>query len=576
MRIHLVAIPLITGGVAISATLLFLSACGSSSSSSSNSNGTPPPFNITSINHVVVIYQENWSFDSQYSQFPGANGIAFGTPVTQTSIPVTTGTPLASAAYTAIPQPVAANGSTSDTTNFANWPMSTGPAAAAPQPPQATQPVAFFNIQGTPFNAAPDFVSSSTITGDIVHRFYMEQLEIDGGLNDRFLAWSDNPGLVLSAYDATTLPIGQLAKQYTLCDAFFHSAFGGSFLNHQYLISAQAPYYGPIGTPPTLPPKVVATSLSGYPNFVQIAPGGTTVVLGSPSAAPAQVNSNGNDWPAFVPGSTGEVQDGQLITAVDAADPAVGNGAYYCVNTMYPVNWPFPTAVSNGAVIPSGKFVPLQTHQTIGDLLTAAGQSWKWYSQGWNDAVAGNPDVNFQYHHQAFNYYAQFAPGTPGRVHLADTEDLDNDLATNTLPAVSFVKFLGENNEHPGYTDILNGQQAVADLVAKIQSSPAWGSTAIFITYDEHGGRWDHVNPLTYPNADKWGPGLRVPCIVISPYAKQGFVDHTPMETVSILSFIEKRWGLGTIPSAIPGQTLRDVTATPFTNSFQGQIHANN
>jgi phospholipase C len=127
---------------------------------------------------------------------------------------------------------------------------------------------------------------------------------------------------------------------------------------------------------------------------------------------------------------------------------------------------------------------------------------------------------------------------------------------------VSFVKFVGENNEHPGYSNIITGMNAVADLVQKIQNSPAWASTVIFITYDEHGGRWDHVAP---PTIDAWGPGLRVPMVVISPYAKQSYVDHTQYETVSILSFIEKRWTLGPIPGA-----TRDATANPFTNAFMG------
>jgi phospholipase C len=545
-----VVLPLAATGVAVSATLIALASCGSSSSSS---NSTPPAFNINSINHVVVIYQENWSFDALYGQFPGANGTPFGTAETQTLI---NGSPV-----TAIPHPLNYNDGI-DTVNFSTWPT------MAPQ---------LYNLLSPALTAAPDNLSTSTITGDIVHRFYIEQWQIDGGLNDRFIAWSDNPGLCMSGYDATNLPEGKLAQQYVLCDNFYHSAFGGSFLNHQYLISAQAPVYGTVGAGNA---PIPVSDLAGYPAFVNP----TGVTLGTPGITPSQatieanaadpIPTTGEDWPnALAGGSLNDIQDGQLLSTADANAATLGNGNYMCINTMYPAYWPFPTAVNgSGVVQPSGKFVPPQTHKTIGDLLTSAGQPWKWYSEGWNDAVAGNPDVNFQYHHQAFNYYAQFAPGTPGRVHLADLQDLDNDLALNTLPAVSFVKFLGENNEHPGYSNIITGQNAVADLVAKIQNSPAWNDTAIFITYDEHGGHWDHVNPLTYPNADAWGPGLRVPCIIVSPYAKPAFIDHTAYETVSILSFIEKRWSLGTIPGA-----TRDATANPFSNVFQGvPMHTNN
>src|ERR1051326_3482261 len=89
-----------------------------------------------------------------------------------------------------------------------------------------------------------------TPTGDIIHPFYHERLQIDNGLlepkigsMDKFVTWSDNPGLVLSYIDATDLPEGELARQYTICDNFFHSAYGGSFLNHHFFVAATAPLW---------------------------------------------------------------------------------------------------------------------------------------------------------------------------------------------------------------------------------------------------------------------------------------------------------------------------------------------
>src|SRR5436309_7024187 len=79
------------------------------------------------------------------------------------------------------------------------------------------------------------------MTGDLVHRFYQEQYQVDGGKMDKFVAWSDAAGLVLSYYDATNMPEGKLAQQFTLADNFFHAAFGGSFLNHFWLICACTP-----------------------------------------------------------------------------------------------------------------------------------------------------------------------------------------------------------------------------------------------------------------------------------------------------------------------------------------------
>ena len=209
----------------------------------------------------------------------------------------------------------------------------------------------------------------------------------------------------------------------------------------------------------------------------------------------------------------------------------------FAINTSYTINSPHPASVTDKNLL-----VPEQTAPTIGDRLSDQNVSWAWYSGGWNTAVLGHAGPLFQFHHQPFAYYANFADGTPGRAdHLKDEQDFYTDVVGGKLPAVTFIKPLGPDNEHPGYATLLTGQQHVADLVSTIQNSKYWSDTAIIITYDEHGGRWDHVAP---PVIDKWGPGLRVPTIVISPFAKKGFVDHTQYDTTSILKLIEARWNL--------------------------------
>src|SRR5262249_4518126 len=126
--------------------------------------------------------------------------------------------------------------------------------------------------------------------------------------------------------------------------------------------------------------------------------------------------------------------------------------------------------------------------------------------------------------------------------HLQDELNFFQDLSRGNLPAVSFIKPLGPDNEHPRYAGLLQGQQHVAAIVHAIQNSSAWAHTAIIITYDQNGGRWDHVSP---PDSNGiWGDGSRVPAIVISPYAKQGYVDHTQHDTLSILRTIDDRFGL--------------------------------
>ncbi|MGH8072024.1 MAG: acid phosphatase [Candidatus Entotheonellia bacterium] len=426
------------------------------------------PRGIEQVRHVIVIYMENWSFDGQFGLFPGANGIAnAGDTIRQVR---KDGSP-----YTTLPQPL-----------FQGRPD--------PRIP-ADLPVRPFNLMR--------YVPPDQITDNIVHLFYQQQYQINGGRMDKFVAWNDaggdHGGLAMSHYDVTDMPLGQLARQYTLCDNFFHSAFGGSWLNHMWLISARTPYW------PEAPRDMVA-----------------------------QLDVHG----VLIPGTRQEAE-------------VTPDG--YAVNTMFATNPPYPEGV------PAERRLPPQTAPTIGDRLRERGVSWAWYAGGWNDAMAGRPAKLFQFHHQPFAYFARYAPGTPERSHLKDEADFFRDLSTGSLPAVAFVKPIGDDNEHPGYATLAAGQQHIARLVKAIQDSSVWPHAVVLVTYDEHGGRWDHVPP---PVIDRWGPGLRVPTVIISPFAKQGFVDHTQYETVSILKFIETRWGL-------PPLEERDRRANDLTGAFE-------
>lgn len=427
------------------------------------------------INHVIVVYQENWSFDSLYGKFSGANGLANAAATTPQVD--RDGKPIAVAAQA--------------------WNGNLKPAGFDTRFPS--------NLPVGPFDLA-SYIGAGEKTGDLVHRFYTEQQQIDGGKMDKFMAWSDNPGLVMSYFDATSMPEGKIARQYTMADNFFHAAFGGSFLNHQFLICACAPTW--------------------------------------PSAPTANISKLDA---AGVP--TADAQPGKSSSGDGVVTP---DG--FVVNTAFTVNTPHPASIVDPALL-----VPSQTSPTIGDRLTDKGVSWAWYSGGWNDALAGKPDPLFQFHHQPFAFYANYADGKPAKAeHLKDETDFFAALKNNTLPAVSFVKPLGPDNEHPGYTDLARGQQHVFDIVAAVQASPAWKDTAIIITYDEHGGRWDHVSP---PKVDRWGPGVRVPAIIVSPYAKRGFVDHTQYDTASILRFIEARWDVAPLGT-------RDATVNNLLNAF--------
>jgi phospholipase C len=420
---------------------------------------------LNKLNHVVVILQENWSFDSLYGEFPGANGIPEDAPPIQQL-------DKQNQPYATLPQPKDTNQK---------------PIAADTRFP-ANLPVKPFDID--------QYVAPNQLIGDLTQRFYQEQQQVDGGKMDKFVAENQSVGLTLGYYNATVLPEGQLAKQYTMADNFFHAAFGSSLLNHFWLIAAGTPQW------PNAPANMLA----------QVGPDGALVKDG-----------------AVTP-------DG------------------YLVNTAFPVNGPHPATITDTA-----QLVPPFTLPTIGDRLDEKGISWGWFSGGWNDAVAGHPDPLFQFNHQPFAYFAKYGNGTPGQAaHLHDEQEFLRALSDNTLPAVAFVKPAGADDEHPGYASLARGQQHVADLVQAVQQSPAWADTAIIITYDENGGFWDHVAP---PKGDRWGPGTRVPTIVISPYAKKGYVDHTQYDTTSILKLIEDRWGLAPL-------STRDAAANGLANAF--------
>jgi len=483
---------------------------------------------LAAIDHIVVIYQENWSFDSLYGYFPGANGLANATGASTNQLDRITGLPL---------------GLELGVNNYNNASKTSPVQNTPPQPLNAAGAIdaSFPSTLNTllSYNAG-NYIDPTNTTGDIVHRYWQEQFQINHGSNNLFVTWSDNPGLVMSYYDASTMPEGLLAQQYVMCDNFFHSAFGGSFLNHQFLVAAQAPV---------------------YPNAATLAPGKITTLTANGLLA---TNANGR------------ISNDQWITPI-------GGASYLSNSVTYDKNYAVNTAISqnlaNGNNPTAVTFLPSQNDSnpgdsvrpyipTIGDRLDDAGVNWKWYSGGWDRVLAitsSNPTNNavqktdtsvslFQWHHQPFAYYDHYAPWTNGvrnsrsAAHLQDENNFYADVTNNTLPAVCFIKPLGPDNEHPGYASLMQGQLHVSNLVAAVQSNPAlWAHTVIIVTYDEHGGRWDHVAP---PIRDIWGPGVRVPGIIISPLAKTNYVDHTAYETLSILKTIEQRFGVAPLTSA--------------------------
>ncbi len=136
------------------------------------------------------------------------------------------------------------------------------------------------------------------------------------------------------------------------------------------------------------------------------------------------------------------------------------------------------------------------------------------------------------------------APGQPGRAHLQDETKFVTAAKNGTLPQVSFVKPYGAENEHPGYASEPDGSGHLVDLLKTITSGPQAKDTLVVVTYDEFGGQWDHVAP---PVVDKWGPGTRIPALVLSAGMEKSGVDSTRYDTTSIMATIEHNYRLAPV-----------------------------
>ncbi|WP_083385914.1 alkaline phosphatase family protein [Methylomonas sp. LWB] len=399
---------------------------------------------LSRIEHILVIYLENRSFDNVFGLFPGADGLSnaqsappqideFGRP------------------YGTLP-PIRSDGK-----NDERFPA---------------------DLANAPFDIGR-YINPNQRHPDLTHRFFIHQMQINAGRNDRFAQLSSAGGLTQGYYNLAGTALWQYAKEFTLADHFFQAAYGGSFLNHQWLICACTPRF---------------------------------------DNAPDDMLH----WQA------------DPATGKPVGDPSVTLDGY-AVGTIQPF---FPPHDDKHPE----RRLPIQTAPTIGDRLSDKGVSWAWYAGGWDDAVAGRDlGDNFQYHHQPFIYYANYAPNSAARAeHLRDKQRLFADLKTG-FPQVAFYKPVGRSNQHPGYSSILEADRDVRDVVEAIRASAIWSSTAIVITYDEYGGLWDHVAP---PEGDRWGPGTRIPAVVVSPFAKKHYIDHTRYDTTAILKLIETRFGL--------------------------------
>jgi len=510
-------------GSLVAAGLLSLGAAPGSAGEGHHNTATP-------IKHVVVIFQENVSFDHYFATYP----YAANTPGEKQQ-----GSGMAAPSFTA------AKNTPEGINTLANAGL------LAPNNPNSIQPARLSPMQA--------------VTCDQDHGYTSEQKAYNAGLMDRFVQFTSRdscgtnqygrPGLTMDYYDGNTVTgMWNYAQNYAMSDNHFSTTLGPSTPGALNLVSGQthgATEYTSAGIPVSTP-----------------AAGSYTV---------RQPDANG------------------VGTVINDPDPVHDD----CSNNSH--------ASANNLAGMKGK--------NIGDLLNTQGVSWGWFQGGFTPttpSAAGTPAsclsshtnaagatvTDYSPHHEPFQYYAStanphhLAPASQAEIghngranHQYDLTSFDQVVNTDNMPAVSFLKAGMSQDGHAAYSDPLDEQKFVTATVNKIQKSKNWASTAVVIAYDDSDGWYDHVAatvknssntaddaawcqnaatagvPMSGRYADRCGPGPRQPLLVISPYAKKNFVDHTESDQSSILRFIEDNWHTGQIGDASADATAGSLNA---------------
>ncbi len=481
-----------------SATPAFASSARTSSKATSAATATP-------IQYLVVIFQENVSFDHYFATYPSATNPKFENK------------------FTAVATTPTVNGlSNGLLTNNPNLNPANGTGASNP-----------FRL---------DVLQASTADQD--HNYLNEQQAFDSGLMDLFPLYTGTAGPPPSGVTTTALTMGYFdgntvtgfwnyAQHYAMSDNSFGTTFGPSTVGLINLVSGQT--NGAIAT------------LNGTGMEVNGGPDGSLTVIGDP-------------------------------------DP-IGD---ICSN-------PTRNQVTMGST-------------TIGDLLNNAGVTWGGFMGGFDltavnsngttgcnrstkSNITGVTETDYIPHHSFFNYWASTAnpnhtrPASVSEIgnagpanHQYDINDFYAAATNGNQPSVSFLKAPGYQDGHAGYSDPIDEQAFVVNTINFLQGLPTWNSTAVVIMYDDSDGWYDHqMGPIVNTSTGtqdaltgagacgtgatalpgynstanthalgRCGYGPRLPLLVISPWAKQNFVDHTVTDQTSIIRFIEDNWLGGT------------------------------
>src|SRR5215469_15020851 len=575
--------PALATGAAVAVTMMMTAAPAGSAARASGGPRTTTP-----IKHVVVIIGENHSFDNIFATYqpPGhqkiwnllSEGIVTksGTPgpnfskAAQFKSSVTksyTVTPKKTGAYKTLPQPNTTYVSKACDGRAGNSPDKRFPADLPNGPFQITHYVPYFDshLQYSRFGQCNLY---GAFVGDPLHRFYQmwQQMTVPG---DHFQTWvhqtagDDNGAMPPAPIFQGALSMGfynmaagdepilhDLALHYAISDNYHQAVMGGTGANHVALGTGYAASYQDSSGNPVPPPAGEIENpnpkSSTNNNYTQDGYGA--------------FDSSGN--PTNMGGSYSECANSSApgVSAVDAylatlPYKPLANckpGRFYLLNNYNPGYQP------NGQLQTSGYTVPPQKtdYVTIGNSLSAHDISWGYFGEGYNN---GNPTFDYCGICDPMQYSSSIMTNPALRANTQhDSNQFIADAANGTLPAVSFLK-PGDDDGHPGYSTLAGFENFTARAIAAVQSNPKlWKNTAIFVTFDETGGYYDsgYIQPISF-----FGDGPRVPMLVVSPFARRGFVDHTYTDHVSLLKFIEANWGLSpltsysadNLPNATPG-----------------------
>ena len=499
----------------------------------------------TPIEHLIVVVGENRSFDHLFATWRPAPGQTVWN-LRSRGIVLDDGSPGPN--FAAAAQSTARNAGA-----YRAQPEKTGRYALLPPPWAAGVPGQRDDMPdgrlpgGLPNGPYPigRYVGYGAHTGDPIHRFFQMWQQIDGGANDLYVwvaetagSGMDNEpprsplgtrqgGIAMGFYNmaAGEAPYFRaLADQYAIADNYHQPIMGGTTANYFALVSGDVGVHVDQGRPTPPPARQIE----------------------NPDARPGSNNIYRND--GYAGGSYVHCADTAApgvagVRALLAAQPYPpfrnGNcdpGHWYMVNNLEPGYRP------DGGRQPLGdkRFtLPPQVMPHIGDALSRAGVSWKWYSGGLNDGKATREYCTVC---AAPTFFTSTMTG-PDRARLVDLQqfyaDADGD---GGLPAVSFVAPYDTVSGHPGYAMVSSFEHWLQGLIDRVRRNDTlWRKTAILVTFDEGGGYYDsgYVQFI-----DFFGDGTRVPLIAVSPFARRGAVDHTYYDHASILKFIERNWRL--------------------------------